>query len=251
MVGTWINVGAVLLGSLVGLLVGRRIPDGITRSVTVGVGLVTLVVGTKLAIGTENPLVLLLALLIGGGLGTWLRIEERLGHLGEASERLFPAGMRGTIPQGFVAATLLFCVGPMAILGAIRDGLYGDWQILGLKSIMDGISSIGLVAGLGPGVFLSAASVLVYQGGISLVARWAVAPGVGHDARSVARPHGVQRGRRSGPPRPLSQAPRRPRPQGREPAPGSRPRAAPGLGARASRVGADHGEARRPDSPTV
>jgi hypothetical protein len=67
----------------------------------------------------------------------------------------------------------------MAILGAIRDGVYGDWQILGLKSIMDGISSIGLVAGLGPGVFLSAASVLLYQGGISLVARWAVAPGVG------------------------------------------------------------------------
>ena len=179
MVGTWINVGAVLLGSLVGLLAGRRIPEGVTRSVTVGVGLVTLVVGTKLAIGTENPLVLLLALLIGGGLGTWLGIEERLGHLGEASERLFPAGMKGTIPQGFVAATLLFCVGPMAVLGSIRDGVYGDWQILGLKSIMDGISSIGLVAGLGPGVFLSAASVLVYQGGITLVAHWAIAPGVG------------------------------------------------------------------------
>jgi uncharacterized membrane protein YqgA involved in biofilm formation len=179
MLGTWINVGAVLLGSLVGLFAGRKIPEAITRSVTVGVGLVTLVVGTKLAIGTENPLVLLIALLLGGGLGTWLRLEERLGHLGEASERFFPAGMRGTIPQGFVASTLLFCVGPMAILGAIRDGLYGDWQILGLKSIMDGISSIGLVAGLGAGVFLSAASVLVYQGGISLVARWAVAPGGG------------------------------------------------------------------------
>jgi len=179
MVGTWINVGAVLLGSLVGLLAGRRIPQTITGSVTIGIGLVTLVVGMKLAVGTENPLALLLALLIGGGIGTWLRLEERLGRLGEASERLFPQGMRGTIPQGFVAATLLFCVGPMAILGAIRDGLYGDWQILGLKSIMDGISSIGLVAGLGPGVFLSAASVLVYQGGISLAAHWAVGPGVG------------------------------------------------------------------------
>jgi len=179
MLGTWINVGAVLVGSLVGLFAGRKIPEAITRSLAVGVGLAILVVGGKLAITTENPLALLLAFLVGGALGTWLRIEERLERLGEASERLFPAGMRGTIPQGFVAATLLFCVGPMAILGAIRDGLYGDWQILGLKSIMDGISSIGLVAGLGPGVFLSAASVLVYQGGISLVAHWAIAPGVG------------------------------------------------------------------------
>jgi uncharacterized membrane protein YqgA involved in biofilm formation len=177
--GTWVNVGAVLLGSLVGVLAGRKIPEAISRSVTVGVGLVTLVVGTQLAIGTENALVLLLALLLGGGLGTWLGIEDRLARLGEASEKLFPGAVRGTLTQGFVAATLLFCVGPMAVLGAIRDGVYGDWRILGLKSVMDGISSIGLVAGLGRGVFLAAASVLVYQGGISLAAHWLVAPGVG------------------------------------------------------------------------
>lgn len=179
MLGTWINVGAVLVGASAGLLIGRRIPEAITRFVTAGIGLVTLVVGAKLAIGTENPVVLLLALLIGGGLGTWLAIEDRLGRLGEACERLFPNAVKGTIPQGFVAATLLFCVGPMAILGSIRDGVYGDWQLLGLKAIMDGISSVGLVAGLGLGVFLSAGSVLVYQGGISLVARLAIAPGAG------------------------------------------------------------------------
>jgi hypothetical protein len=179
MFGTWINVGAVLLGSLVGLLAGRKVPEAIAQSVAVGVGLVTFVVGTQLAIGTENALVLLFALLIGGGLGTWLRIEDRLAWLGEVSGRWFPASVRGTIPQGFIAATLLFCVGPMAILGSIRDGLYGDWRLLGLKSIMDGISSIGLVAGLGPGVFLSAASVLLYQGAITLVAHWAMVPGIG------------------------------------------------------------------------
>src|SRR5512137_554572 len=179
MLGTWINVGAVLLGSLVGLLAGKKVPEAMARTAAIAVGLVTLVLGTQLAIGTENALVLLFALLLGGGLGTWLRIEDRLAHLGEVSGRWFPASVRGTIPQGFIAATLLFCVGPMAILGSIRDGVYGDWRILGLKSIMDGISSIGLVAGLGPGVFLSAASVLVYQGGISLVAHWAIAPGVG------------------------------------------------------------------------
>jgi uncharacterized membrane protein YqgA involved in biofilm formation len=179
MLGTWINVGAVLLGSLAGLLAGKSVPEAITRSVQVGVGLVTFVLGTQLAIGTENALVLLLALLVGGALGTWLRIEDRLAAVGEKASRWFPAPMRGTIPQGFVAATLLFCVGPMAVLGSIRDGLYGDWRILGLKAVMDGISSIGLVAGLGPGVFLSAASVLVYQGSLTLAARWLVAPGSG------------------------------------------------------------------------
>jgi uncharacterized membrane protein YqgA involved in biofilm formation len=179
MLGTWINVGAVLVGSLVGLLAGRKIPEGITRSAMVGIGLVTFVVGAKLALGTQNTLVLLLALLAGGGLGTWLRIEDRLAQLGDASERLFPAVARGALTQGFVAATLLFCVGPMAILGAIRDGVYGDWQILALKSLMDGTAAIGLVAGLGPGVFLAAASVLVYQGGITLAAHWAIAPTAG------------------------------------------------------------------------
>ncbi len=179
MLGTWINVGAVLLGSLVGLLAGKNVPEAITRSVTVGVGLVTFVLGTQLAIGTENALVLLLALLVGGALGTWFRIEDRLAVLGEKAGRWFPASVRGTIPQGFVAATLLFCVGPMAVLGSIRDGLYGDWRILGLKAVMDGISSIGFVAGLGPGVFLSAASVLVYQGAMTLAARWFIAPGSG------------------------------------------------------------------------
>jgi uncharacterized membrane protein YqgA involved in biofilm formation len=179
MLGTWINVGAVLIGSLIGWLAGRKVPEALTRSAAVAVGLVTLVLGTQLAIGTENALVLLFALLIGGGLGTWLRIEDRLARLGEVSGRWFPPSVRGTIPQGFIAATLLFCIGPMAVLGSIRDGLYGDWRILGLKSIMDGVSSIGLVAGLGPGVFLSAVSVLVYQGAITLAASWLMTPGGG------------------------------------------------------------------------
>lgn len=179
MIGTWINVGAVLVGSLVGVLAGRKIPEPIARVAMVATGLITFVLGAKLAIGSEQLLVLLLALLLGGGLGTWLRLEERLERLGDASEKLFPASMRGRLTQGFVAATLLFCVGPMAILGAIRDGVYGDWQVLGLKSIMDGMMSIGFVAALGPGVALSAASLLVYQGGISLAAHWFMAPAAG------------------------------------------------------------------------
>lgn len=172
MVGTWINVGAVIAGSLLGIGVGVRIPKKYSDLATGAIGLVTLVVGIKLALETENVLILLIALLIGGVLGTAFELEERLSSLGERLQRRFPSlSSHGSIPQAFVSASLLFCVGPMSILGALRDGLYGDWQLLGLKSVMDGISSIVLVAGLGPGVIFSVAVVLVYQGGISMVAR--------------------------------------------------------------------------------
>ncbi len=172
MIGTWINVGTVLLGSTIGLLLGRKIPDRVSGFFTAAIGLVTVVLGVKLALETRNVLVLLLSLIIGGGIGTALSIEDRLTNLGEAIERRFPALAHGTIPQGFVTASLLFCVGPLALIGALRDGLYGDWQLLGIKAVMDGISSVILVAGLGPGVFFSALVILVYQGGISLVAHF-------------------------------------------------------------------------------
>jgi len=171
MVGTWMNIAAVLAGSGLGLFVGRRVPERLDRSFTTAIGLVTVVLGVKLSLETENVLVLLLSLVIGGAIGTALGLEDRLENLGEAIERRFPKLARGSIPQGFVTASLLFCVGPLALIGAIRDGLYGDWQLLGIKSVMDGISSIVLVAGLGPGVFFSALVILVYQGGISLAAR--------------------------------------------------------------------------------
>jgi uncharacterized membrane protein YqgA involved in biofilm formation len=87
-----------------------------------------------------------------------------------------------------VTATLIYCVGPMAVLGAIRDGIYGDWRILGVKAVMDGILSIGLVAGLGPGVFLSAASILAYQGAITLAARWLMTPSAAAAANGVLAP---------------------------------------------------------------
>ena len=172
MIGTWVNVGTVLLGSTIGLLVGRKIPTQVTGFFTAAIGLVTSVLGVKLALETQNVLVLLLSIIIGGGIGTALSLETRLERLGEAIERRFPALAQEGLPQGFVAASLLFCVGPLALIGALRDGLYGDWQLLGIKSVMDGISSVVLVAGLGPGVFFSALVILVYQGGISLAARF-------------------------------------------------------------------------------
>jgi len=177
MIGTWVNVGTILLGSLIGYLSGRRIPERMNRIVMSAIGLVTLVIGVKLAIETQNVLILLLSLLLGGALGTVLRIEKRLSLLGEGLKRRFPhLADRGSFGEGFVTASLLFCIGPMAILGALRDGMYGDWQLLGLKAVMDGISSVILVAGLGPGVIFSAFVVLVYQGGISLIAQLVSGP---------------------------------------------------------------------------
>ncbi len=172
MVGTLVNVATIALGSLIGMAGGARIPKPISKLATSAIGLVTLIVGIDLGLETHNVLLVLISLLIGGAIGTAIGIEDRLASLSQRLQDRFPGlGSHGSIPQGFVSASLLFCVGPMAILGALRDGLYGDWQLLGLKSVMDGISSIILVAGLGPGVFLSAFVVLIYQGAISLVAK--------------------------------------------------------------------------------
>jgi uncharacterized membrane protein YqgA involved in biofilm formation len=177
MIGTWINVGTILVGSLIGYLGGGIIPERMNRLITVVIGLVTLIVGIKLAIETENILVLLLSLLFGGALGTAIRIEERLSTLGEVLKRRFPRLVKqGSFGEGFVTASLLFCVGPLAILGALRDGLYGDWHLLGLKAVIDGITSVVLVAGLGPGVAFSVVIVIFYQGGISLFARLFISP---------------------------------------------------------------------------
>ncbi len=171
MIGTWINIGTIILGSMIGIAGGARISKRMAKFATSTIGLVTLVVGIKLSLETQNVLIMLISLLVGGALGTAAKIEARLASLGEQLQKHFPAlASRGSLPQGFVSASLLFCVGPMSILGALRDGLYGDWQLLGLKAVMDGISSIFLVAGLGPGVVLSVFVVLIYQGGISLIA---------------------------------------------------------------------------------
>jgi len=171
MIGTWINIATIILGSLIGIASGARISEQISKLATSAIGLVTLVVGIKLALEAQNILIVLISLLVGGAIGTSARIEDRLSSFGELLEKRFPSlASRGSLPQGFVSASLLFCVGPMSILGALRDGLYGDWQLLGLKAVMDGISSIILVAGLGPGVILSVFIVLIYQGGISIIA---------------------------------------------------------------------------------
>lgn len=172
--GTLLNVVTVALGSLLGLALRGRLPERITRVVMQAIGLVTVFIGITNALDLNRvaspPGVLLglLALALGGALGEWMRLEEALEGLGERLRRRFRG--QGRFTEGFVAASLLFCVGPLTLLGSIQNGLTGDAGFLVLKSTLDGFSSLALATTFGFGVLASVLVVLVYQGGLSLAA---------------------------------------------------------------------------------
>ncbi len=170
MTGTLINMGAIVAGTAIGSLAGSKLPLRMRRIVLYGIGLVVLLMGFQMAVRTQNVLAVLTAILIGGIIGELLRIEERLEQLGQFFQKRFSKGSEQSISEGFVTASLVFCVGPMAILGSISDGLSGDYSLLSIKAVMDGFASIAFGASLGWGVGLSAISILVYQGGITLFA---------------------------------------------------------------------------------
>jgi uncharacterized protein len=174
--GTLINVVTVIAGGTLGVLIGNRLPEKMRQTVLNGLGLMTLIIGVSMAISTKNVLIPLFSILIGGILGEALRIEDGLEWLGKWSERMVgrftrpnPSG-ETTLAQGFITASLIFCVGPMAILGSIQDGLMGDYTLLAVKSLLDGFTAMALAASLGAGVILSAGTVFGYQGAVSLLA---------------------------------------------------------------------------------
>jgi len=171
MTGTVINVITVVAGGTLGTLLGERLPSRIRHIVMQGVGLVTLAVGMSMAITTKNFLLVLLSIVIGGILGEWWRLEERLDGAGkwlEAKASRFPFLARGEFTKGFVTASLVFCVGPMTILGSFQDGLSGDYTLLAIKSVLDGFSALAFAASMGMGTTFSAITVLVYQGILTL-----------------------------------------------------------------------------------
>lgn len=178
MTGTIINVAAVILGSLVGLLVGNRIPEKTRQTLISVMGLYTLAYGVFIFTKTQNMLIPLLSLVMGSIIGELLKIEEGLNSLGERIQRKLAiwnpnlTGESQKFVTGFVSASLLFCIGPMAILGSIQDGISGDFQMLAIKSLLDGIGSIAFASTLGVGVMFSAVVILVYQGAISLLSGW-------------------------------------------------------------------------------
>lgn len=174
--GTLVNVATVLLGSLAGVLLKNRLSIRMQKIIVQGVGLVTLFIGLSMAAalkqggaGAIDGVILgLLALVVGGLLGEALLLEDRLEQLGDMLKRRFRGG--GGFTEGFVAASLLFCIGPMTLIGSINNGLIGDANLLLVKSTLDGLSSLALAASFGPGVAASALVVLLYQGGLSLAA---------------------------------------------------------------------------------
>ena len=171
MTGTLINTITVLLGGTLGSLLGDRLPDRVRLIVIQGVGLVTLVVGTDMALGTGNILIVLGSILMGGILGEWWRLEDRLDSAGQWLEERaarVPFLTRGDFTRGFVTASLVFCVGPMTILGSIQDGLTGDYHLLAIKSVLDGFAGLAFAATMGMGVTFAAVSVLLYQGALTL-----------------------------------------------------------------------------------
>jgi hypothetical protein len=181
MTGTLINVAAVLIGSAFGLLFGARLPERIRSTVVAGLGLFTAAVGIQMFLETNNPIISLGALLIGGIFGEWLKIETWLSNLGGILENRFSKYSKGYPPEqaeagrsnfirGFLTASLVYCIGPMTIIGSIQDGLTGDYELLAIKSVLDGFASIAFASTLGIGVAFSALIILVFQGGISLMA---------------------------------------------------------------------------------
>lgn len=170
--GTIVNVLAVLAGSLAGLALRGRLPDRTVTVVMQAIGLATIYIGIRSAwdLGRVDAppgvIVALLGLAAGGALGDALKIEEALDGLGERLKRRFRG--EGRFTEGFVTASLLFCVGPLTLIGAIQNGLVGDPGFLLLKSALDGLSSLALATTFGAGVLASTIVIAVYQGGLSL-----------------------------------------------------------------------------------
>ncbi len=173
MTGTLINTATVLLGGFLGVLLGSRLPERLRQTVVAGLGLFTFAYGLSMFTKTDNPLVVLGSILIGALLGEWWKIETGLQNLGAWLERRFRGGgaaNQARFVRGFLTASLVFCVGPMTILGAIQDGLTGDYNLLVVKAVLDGFAALAFASTLGVGVLFSVLVILLYQGGISLLA---------------------------------------------------------------------------------
>ena len=174
MLGTIVNCVAVIIGTLLGVLLNKRMPKRLETVLTPLLGICTLVIGLQGALETQNILILLLSIVLGGVVGTLLMVEHRLTQLGDALQTKFAQG-KGNISEGFVTSTLIFCVGSMAVIGSINSGLHHDHSILFAKSILDGVMSMILASTLGIGVILSAVSLFIYQGTIVLLSQF-IAP---------------------------------------------------------------------------
>lgn len=169
--GVIINVLTVLLGSSIGLLLKKGIPERVSKAAMTGLGACTLYIGISGSLCGENPLILIASVVLGAIVGTLLNIDGAIAGFANRIEARFKNSHGGvSIAEGIISATLLFCVGSMTVTGSIQAGLTGDSSILITKAMLDLVSSIMLASSLGVGVLLSAGAVLVIQGGLVLLA---------------------------------------------------------------------------------
>ncbi len=169
--GTLLNTATVIVGASIGLTLGRIIPQSLQTTIRAALGLYVAVFGIQMALKTHNYLVLLISVLLGVVIGEVLRLDDGVQAIGRWTEaRSRRDGEPGSVSLAFVTSSLLFCVGPLTILGTFLDGTKGDITLLAIKSTLDGFSSIVFAATLGWGVLLSAGSVLVIQGMLTLFA---------------------------------------------------------------------------------
>ena len=174
MIGTLINTVLVLIGGGLGLLLRKGIPERIRDTIMQGLALTVMLIGIQGAIKTNDVLCVIVSIVVGGLIGGLLDIEKQLDKLGQFAEKKL-SSEEGSVAKGFVTASLIFCVGAMAIVGAMDSGIRGDHSTLIAKGVIDAVTSVFLAATLGPGVLLSAVAILIYQGAIALLSIW-IAP---------------------------------------------------------------------------
>ncbi|MFH1084385.1 MAG: DUF554 domain-containing protein [Chloroflexota bacterium] len=174
LIGTWLNIVAVLIGGGLGTVLGSRLSERMRETVLHGLGLVTLTVGIQLTLKTQNILIVMGSILVGAMLGEWWRIDVGLERASEwlkaKAARRLSGHSQAHFTEGFITASLVFCVGPMTILGSIQDGLSGDYSLLAIKSVLDGFAALAFASSLGAGVLFSILTILLYQGALTLLA---------------------------------------------------------------------------------
>ena len=170
MTGTLMNTATVLAGTAIGLILRSRIPHHFGSELIRVMGLFTLVIGLRNAWDSPALLVTLICVVLGTVIGMALKLDDRFNGLGDAAKLRLGKMAEGRFTEGLVAASLLFCIGPMTVMGSIADGLRGDYSILAMKSVMDGVTSMAMASTMGIGVGFSAIVVLIVQGAITLAA---------------------------------------------------------------------------------
>lgn len=169
MIATFVNCITVILGTFLGILFSRKVTDELSRVISSGAGIVTLVIGLQMALETNEIIFMVLAMILGGIIGTWIDIDGKILKIGEKLSTKFTKGSSSNFANAFLNASVLFCVGAMAIVGSFKAGTEGDYSILLTKSVLDGFMAIVFAAAMGIGTAFSAISLLVYQGALTLL----------------------------------------------------------------------------------